>query len=579
MSVTLSLFAGAGWQFFDNNGVPLAGGLIYTYAAGTTTPQATYTSSSGTIAQSNPIVLNSAGRVAVGEVWVSEGVTYKFVLKDSTGTTIGTYDNINSTYVAGDLANTTDPALGDALVGFRQSNSSGNLTGAVGRTVHQKLQESVSVLDFGAVGDGVTDDYAAFTAAIAALPAKGGTIYIPTTSTNIYRISQTLNIRKPIHIYGDVMGANNTTGTTLYFDANVSGIVFGAYNTSLYTTITPDGALGSQYSVLENLLILSAGGATDADGVVLRVQMTCRNVIARGFKRYGFRIYNTIGGGGSTEGDANGWQLNNCKAILNGDHGFYVNGNDSNVGIAIKCFGQTNGNYGFYDQSLIGNTYIGCDTAGNTSGSFYSNLASSAVTIIGLWEDGAGESILGSNVTAIGGNVGRISSSSAGFGMANGIAQNAPYKYLNADGAQNVGSTLGVNDTTLAVTSWGAADENAALDSWKLIYDTTYKGWTIQFAASTSFQPIHYPNSTSALYTNKAFTGSVFQNGYAVKNAGTAYSSALVRMLGTAAPTTGTYQVGDIFYNSSPTAGGYIGWVCTTAGTPGTWKTFGAISA
>ena len=37
MSVTLSLFAGAGWQFFDNNGVPLAGGLIYTYAAGTTT--------------------------------------------------------------------------------------------------------------------------------------------------------------------------------------------------------------------------------------------------------------------------------------------------------------------------------------------------------------------------------------------------------------------------------------------------------------------------------------------------------------------------------------------------------------
>jgi hypothetical protein len=81
MSVNLSLFAGAGWQFFDNNGVPLAGGLIYTYAAGTTTPQATYTSSTGGTAQANPIVLNSAGRVAVGEVWVSEGVSYKFVLK------------------------------------------------------------------------------------------------------------------------------------------------------------------------------------------------------------------------------------------------------------------------------------------------------------------------------------------------------------------------------------------------------------------------------------------------------------------------------------------------------------------
>ena len=48
---------------------------------------------------------------------------------------------------------------------------------------------------------------------------------------------------------------------------------------------------------------------------------------------------------------------------------------------------------------------------------------------------------------------------------------------------------------------------------------------------------------------------------------------------GTAAPTTGTWRVGDKVINSAPTASGYIGWVCTTAGTPGTWKTYGAISA
>ena len=50
-------------------------------------------------------------------------------------------------------------------------------------------------------------------------------------------------------------------------------------------------------------------------------------------------------------------------------------------------------------------------------------------------------------------------------------------------------------------------------------------------------------------------------------------------MLESAAPTTGTWVVGDIVYNDTPAAGGFIGWVCTTAGTPGTWKTFGAISA
>ena len=49
-------------------------------------------------------------------------------------------------------------------------------------------------------------------------------------------------------------------------------------------------------------------------------------------------------------------------------------------------------------------------------------------------------------------------------------------------------------------------------------------------------------------------------------------------LYGTAAPTSGTYGVGDITYAVTPAAGGFIGWVCTAAGTPGTWKTFGAIS-
>jgi hypothetical protein len=47
---------------------------------------------------------------------------------------------------------------------------------------------------------------------------------------------------------------------------------------------------------------------------------------------------------------------------------------------------------------------------------------------------------------------------------------------------------------------------------------------------------------------------------------------------GTAAPTSGTWAVGDVVWNSAPNAGGFAGWICTTAGTPGTWKTFGAIT-
>ena len=94
MAVNLSAFGGVGWQFFDNNGVILTGGLIYTYAAGTTTPAATYTTSAGNVAHTNPIVLDSAGRVPGGEIWLLMGSNYKFVLKTSTGTTIATFDNI-----------------------------------------------------------------------------------------------------------------------------------------------------------------------------------------------------------------------------------------------------------------------------------------------------------------------------------------------------------------------------------------------------------------------------------------------------------------------------------------------------
>ena len=100
MTVSISLFAGIGAQFFTDDGVPLAGGLIYSYAAGTTTPKTTYTSSTGNIAHPNPIILNSAGRVPGGEIWLTLG-GYKFILATSTNVTIATYDNVFS--IAGDF--------------------------------------------------------------------------------------------------------------------------------------------------------------------------------------------------------------------------------------------------------------------------------------------------------------------------------------------------------------------------------------------------------------------------------------------------------------------------------------------
>ena len=91
-SVLLSPY-GNGQQFFDDNGIPLAGGLIYTYQAGSSTPLATYTDNGGNIANANPIVLDASGR-APAEVWLFTGYSYKFVLKNADDVLIQTLDNI-----------------------------------------------------------------------------------------------------------------------------------------------------------------------------------------------------------------------------------------------------------------------------------------------------------------------------------------------------------------------------------------------------------------------------------------------------------------------------------------------------
>jgi len=94
MAVFLSPVGGVAAQFFTNTGAVLSGGKLYTYAAGTTTPLASYTTNAGNVARTNPVVLDAAGRVPDGgEIWITSA-PYKFVLKDSNDVLIATYDNV-----------------------------------------------------------------------------------------------------------------------------------------------------------------------------------------------------------------------------------------------------------------------------------------------------------------------------------------------------------------------------------------------------------------------------------------------------------------------------------------------------
>ncbi len=92
MAVNLSPVGNA-FQFFSNDGLPLAGGKLQTYQAGSTTPLTTFTDASGLIANTNPIILGTSGRPP-STIWLSDGFFYKFVLSDASDVVIQTYDNL-----------------------------------------------------------------------------------------------------------------------------------------------------------------------------------------------------------------------------------------------------------------------------------------------------------------------------------------------------------------------------------------------------------------------------------------------------------------------------------------------------
>lgn len=111
-------------QFFDANGDPLVGGKVYTYAAGTTTPLATYTDASGVFANGNPIILDARGEA---NIWYSSGSAYKVVLADASDAVIWTVDNILTT---GDMAfqNANNVSITGGTIGSGVTFN-GNITG------------------------------------------------------------------------------------------------------------------------------------------------------------------------------------------------------------------------------------------------------------------------------------------------------------------------------------------------------------------------------------------------------------------------------------------------------------------
>lgn len=293
-----------------STGLALIGGQVFTFVAGTTTPQSTYTDSTGSTANTNPIILNTRGECSC---YLDASLVYKLVVKDSLGNTIATYDNIQS--------------------------------GAP--------FPMVNVRNFGAKGDGVTDDTAAINAAIASVVASGGRVYVP---AGTYKTSATITLGgSGIALVGAGIGATTlkqsvaaTPLLTLTSGSNRLTVSDMTLDSSVARTsgghgIISPGVVSS--CTLENLQVLNQYngfqlGATDSS--ILRHCFTQQNYNSG----IAITTVNTGSGGGCQ------WTLQNIVSQLNDANGIEVRGTAFS-GVSQMTLG------GFFDVNLFANTGFG----------------------------------------------------------------------------------------------------------------------------------------------------------------------------------------------------------------------------
>lgn len=215
-------------QFFDDDGVPLAGGLLYTYKAGTTTPLSTFTDSSGSSSNTNPITLDAAGRA---NIWLDSALAYKFILKTVIGTTIYTVDNITGSGSGGSGTITSTSIVNNIAALKSLTVSSGNQYATVlGYT--SALDEGGGSFLYDATSSATADD---------------GMVVLPSSSPASGRwLRITDNTVINVAWYG-AKGDNSTNNTTAFSAAqtyaNAQSPKFSLYVPSGIYVLTTDPGL------------------------------------------------------------------------------------------------------------------------------------------------------------------------------------------------------------------------------------------------------------------------------------------------------------------------------------------------
>jgi hypothetical protein len=676
-------------QFLDSNGAPLVGGKLYTYAAGTTTPLATYTDYGGATANANPVILDSRGEASV---WLGTAL-YKMALYDSTNVLVWTVDNIGGFATLAQLA----ASGGSNLVGYLPAG-----TGAVATTVQSKLRTFVTPQDFGAKGDGTTNDWSAIKTAIAAvagtdtaldfggytylinstetllvyeifapcfrLPAtklkivgKGFTLQSGTGIQALCMFQTTYGSTASINVSGGKISGTGVAGTSSYalldgvtINGNTQNAIFnleidntnrhgyfiiaGAYNNQVRSkkiSNTNRQSLGCAVQIegaRDNLVLIDEMYQCGANGIDINtftpggyypstgpwgasVQTSQYNVA---------RIYKIDGTGVNNSSDYNPDDDYYGVNILSGNYNTIdveeiksVRTSSGSISPALSTYAaavRVGGGIGNVVRvgkvSIVGPSNAGAvakidsPTDGVidvTQAEFYTNAVYSALStptnaagfrvfIRDIHGAISPESVRGLNLkyvqqaTCTTLLTGVVSGWTGDYGLtftpqANGIqivVDTSTFKQLHKPlnfTVPYVMVNFEYNQSNTAGAVATASMDQSPFIALNLTKDATWRSTSVLIpyaAATTTFS--FSPNNSGT-----AASGSTLQIrnvSISLPDGTSVYDSAVVGWLN-GAPTVGTYVIGDKVANNNAAVGSPKGWVCTVAGTPGTWVSEG----